>query len=129
MIATNKDVAGFSIQGKFAMKKKVAKEMPGGFGRPRAIPVSPEQMDQMAIDLNAVSLILAQTAKFCRENNLPLGFYMPAAKVFDEHLPAVLKFCRLAYAEAQPAATAKALGRKTKIERNQEKYDKRKEKE
>jgi hypothetical protein len=92
-------------------------------GRPRSIKLSPDQVEIIADALKNASTFLMDSAKFMRENNLD-GITLPAAKVMDEHLPALSTFSRRLFAEVGPAATQKALGRPTRLEANQQRYEK-----
>lgn len=113
--------ATFFAESVMAKQQSVTKET----GRPRAIYVTPEQFEVMSTALKDAASHLADVAKFMRENKLP-KMMMTAAKMMDEHLPAVQAFSRRSWAEVGPAATAYVLGRKTRIESSQEKYARRK---
>lgn len=113
--------ATFFAKSSMAKKKTAETEM----GRPRAIPLDPEQFEVIAKAMRDAAAHLSDVAKFMRENSLE-KLLIPAAKVIDEHLPAVQSFSRRAWAEVGPAATANLLGRKTRIEINQEKHAKQK---
>ncbi len=127
MLVAEKDVADIQATKIFRNFSDMPRKKPvtDGMGRPRAIYVTPEQMTAMAAALKQSAEFLMDSAKFMRENNVD-RVMLSAAKVFDEHLPAVQTFCRRAFAEVGPAATALALGRKTKTEHNQERHTKRK---
>ena len=96
-------------------------------GRPKAIGLTAEQFALLSDAVRDAAVYLADTAKFMKENELPT-LTLPAAKFLDEHMPAVIKFSRNAFAESGPAATAHKLGRKTRLEHNQSRYVKAKTK-
>lgn len=101
-----------------ARRKAAETEM----GRPRAIPMTAEKFEVIAAALKDAATYLGDTAKFMHDNSLS-EFTLPAAKVMDEHLPAIQAFARRAFAEVGPALTSKQLGRKTKLEQNQQRHE------
>ena len=102
---------------------EMPRKTPTAGGRPRSMTLSPEQVEVIATALKDASTHLFDSAKFMRENGLE-GILFPAAKLVDEHLPAVQNFSRRIFAEVGPAATSHALGRPTKLEANQQRYEK-----
>lgn len=125
MIATCESTSSARNATFFAESAKMAKKKTTqtAIGRPAAIRLTAEEFEVIANALKDASAHLMDTAKFMRENEMP-DFGIPAAKILDEHLPAIEAFSRRAYAEVGPAATNKRLGRLTRLEHNQARYQK-----
>lgn len=94
-------------------------------GRPTGIYLTPDQIEVMADTLMTAVTYLRDSAKYMRENSLP-KILVPASKVVDDHIPIAANFSARLYAEVGPASMAYKLGRKSRLELNQERHAKQK---
>jgi len=118
-----REIRDVTFSGNFS--EMAAKKAATGRGRPMGIYLTPDQVDVMADTLQSAVTYLKDAAKHMREDNLP-KILVSAAKVIDEHIPIAANFAAKLFAEVGPASMAYRLGRKSRLELNQERHAKQK---